>query len=227
MAWGSGAQLHAYQDLIDLYRQSHPDQAVELIGIPGEADYQRRLAADMAAGRPADVILESYTNVPGLVARGQLTPVAPLLATSRILSVDALASRAVSPFIVGRQLQCVPLSASGLVIYYNKTLFQKASVPEPNGQWTRQAFLEAARALTTRRATWASEAAAVRAALGSFTGAPGAAATAARVGPTVPTSKATTSTARRTAVELRTRLLRDKPPRTYRNTLEGARNRTA
>src|SRR5690242_9747899 len=70
MASGSGALLEAYQALASLYQQRHHDRSVAVVGIPGEADFQKRLAADIAAGRPADVIVESYTNVPGLVARG-------------------------------------------------------------------------------------------------------------------------------------------------------------
>ncbi len=88
------------------------------------------------------------TNVPGLVARGLLAPVAPFMASSRILKQEAFDSQAIDPFIIERQLQCVPLNASGLVVYYNKALFQNAGVPEPNGHWSRQAFLDTARALT-------------------------------------------------------------------------------
>src|SRR5262245_30962725 len=58
MVSGDGAVLQAYQTLVDAYGQRHPDRPVILVGIPGEADFQKRLAADIAASRPPDVIVE-------------------------------------------------------------------------------------------------------------------------------------------------------------------------
>ena len=148
MVSGSGPVLQAYQALIDLYRQRHPERKVDLVGIPGEADFQKRLAADIASGRPADVIVESYTLVPGLAAHGLLAPVAADLAASQAFKLADFAAGTLGPLIINRQLQCVPLSASGLVVYYNRKLFQTAGVALPGNRWTRQDFLAAARSLT-------------------------------------------------------------------------------
>jgi multiple sugar transport system substrate-binding protein len=148
MVSGSGPQLAAYQALVTLYQQRHPGQTVNLVGIPGDTDLQGRLAADIAAGTPADVIVQSYTNVPRLASRGLLAPLAPYLAASRSLKLTDFPSEVYSPFIFGRQLECVPLSASGLVVYYNKDLFQKAGLAVPGNRWTKQAFVADAQALT-------------------------------------------------------------------------------
>lgn len=148
MVSGSGSLLQAYQALVALYQQRHPDRAVDLVGIPGEVDFQKRLAADMAAGRPADVIVESYTNVAGLASRGLLAPVAADLAASHVLKLADFAAGTVAPLIFNRQLQCVPLSAAGLVVYYNHDLFQQAGLPNPGNHWTRQDFLAGAQRLT-------------------------------------------------------------------------------
>lgn len=148
MVSGSGPVLQAYQALIDLYQQRHPERAVDLLGIPGETDFQKRLAADIAAGRPADVIVESYSAVPGLAARGLLSPVAADLAASPVFKLDDFAAGTLGPLMVNRQLQCVPLSASGLVVYYNRKLFQTAGLALPANRWTRPDFLAAARSLT-------------------------------------------------------------------------------
>jgi multiple sugar transport system substrate-binding protein len=148
MVSGSVPQIAAYQQLVAAYQQRHPGQPVQLVGIPGDEDYQGRLSADVAAGTVPDVIIESYTNVPGLAARGIITAAAPLLAASHVLSLDDFAVPVYTPFIFDRQLQCVPLSASGLVVYYNQELFQKAALAAPGARWTRSQFLADARALT-------------------------------------------------------------------------------
>src|SRR5262249_21890093 len=85
MVSGDQALLQAYQSLVDLYKQRHANRPVVLVGIPGEVDFQKRLAAAIAAGRPPDVIVESYTSVPGLASRGLLSPLASDLAASRVL----------------------------------------------------------------------------------------------------------------------------------------------
>ena len=148
MVSGSGPQLAAYRSLVSLYQQRYPGQTVNLVGVPGKADFQRRLAADIAAGTLADVIAVSYTNVPGLASRGQLAPAASYLAGSQVLKLDDFTSAAVSPFIFERQLQCVPFSVSGLAVYYNKDLFQRAGLALPGNRWTRQEFVADAQALT-------------------------------------------------------------------------------
>jgi len=148
MVRASGPQLAAYQALVTLFQQRHPGEIVHLVGIPDELDFQRRLAADVAAGSPADVLVERYTDVPGLASNGLLDPAAPRLAASHSLKLADFASNVYSPFISGHQLQCVPFSASGLVIYYNKDLFQKAGLSAPVGRWTKQEFVADARALT-------------------------------------------------------------------------------
>jgi multiple sugar transport system substrate-binding protein len=148
MVWGSGPQLQAYQELLAAYRQRHPDEQIDLVGVPGEADFQKRLAADVAAGTVADVVVESYTQVARLAARGLLVPIAPYMAGSRVLKPGDFSGEAFSPFVYERHLQCVPFSASGLVVYYNKNLLQQAALPFPRRNWTPDDFVTDARALT-------------------------------------------------------------------------------
>jgi|SRR5579859_915927 len=148
MVSGSGPQLAAYQAVVTLYEQRFPGQTINLVGFTGDTDFQGRLAADIAAGSPADVILEHYTDVARLTSRGVLTAVAPYLAASHSLKLADFSSAVYTPFIYERRVQCVPFSASGLVVYYNKDLFQKASLALPGKRWSQQQFIAAAQALT-------------------------------------------------------------------------------
>jgi multiple sugar transport system substrate-binding protein len=148
MVWGSGPQLQAYQELLAAYRRQHPGQPIDLVGVPGQADFQKRLAADVAAGTVADVLVESYTQVARLAARGLLAPIAPYLAASHVVKPQDFSGEAFGAFVYDRQLQCVPFSASGLVVYYNKNLFQQAGLPFPRPNWTPDDFVADARALT-------------------------------------------------------------------------------
>jgi multiple sugar transport system substrate-binding protein len=148
MVWGDTAQLQGYQALVGRYEQANPGEAVELVAIAGSADYHKRLAADFASGAPADVILLSGLELAAFASRGWLAPVAPYFARSRVLRESDFFSQALGPFVYDRQLECVPQNISGLVVFYNKGLFQQVGLPEPRPKWSWDDLLADARALT-------------------------------------------------------------------------------
>ena len=74
MVFGDPAELSAYQKLVDSFKQTHPELQVELIQIPGQSDYRKRLAADIAAGDPADVLLINYRRFATFANAGALEP---------------------------------------------------------------------------------------------------------------------------------------------------------
>ena len=73
MVFGDPAELAAYQTLVDAFHAKHPEIHVELIHIPGQSDYRKRLAADLTAGTPADVILMNYRRYAPFAALGYRT----------------------------------------------------------------------------------------------------------------------------------------------------------
>ena len=116
--------------------------------VPGADDYRERLRADFAAGSAADVMVISYLDFAGLMARGLFTPVAPLLEASTVLTETDFYPQVVSPFRWKRRLACLPQAASGLVVYYNRDLFAQAGVAEPPPDWDWERFTATAQALT-------------------------------------------------------------------------------
>lgn len=148
---GDPADEDAYRTLIDAFVVANPDVQVELINIPGQGDFSRRLAADFAASAPPDVFLINYRRYGPYVARGAIEPLDDLLAHStRILRSDFY-PQALAAFTWGGQLMCLPQNMSSPVIYYNKTLFDTGSIPYPANNWTWDDFLATAQALTLDR----------------------------------------------------------------------------
>jgi len=148
MVFGDTAELAAYQTLVDAFKAAHPEIDVELIHIPGQSDYRKRLAADMAAGSPADVVLINYRRYAAFAAQGALEPLGVYLAKSELISSADFYAEAIDPFVYNGQLMCIPQNLSSLVVYYNKDLFDQAGLPYPADDWTWQDFLAAAQALT-------------------------------------------------------------------------------
>ncbi len=74
MVFGDPAELDAYQKLVESFKRANPEIQVELIQIPGQSDYRKRLAADIAAGNPADVVLINYRRFATFAMAGALEP---------------------------------------------------------------------------------------------------------------------------------------------------------
>ena len=56
MVFGDPAELKAFQGLVAAFEGKFPAVDVELIHIPSQSDYRKRLSADFAAGIPLSLI---------------------------------------------------------------------------------------------------------------------------------------------------------------------------
>jgi multiple sugar transport system substrate-binding protein len=148
MVFGDPAELKAYHSLVTSFEEKHPNIKVELIHIPDQADYRRRMGADFAANTPADVLLINYRRYASLAAKDALEPLGPYLDESNVIQESDFYPEAIQPFYFSNQLICIPQNLSSLVIYYNKDLFDQAGLAYPSDDWTWDEFLQAAISLT-------------------------------------------------------------------------------
>jgi multiple sugar transport system substrate-binding protein len=148
MVFGDPAELAAYQTLVDAFVEGYPDVPVELIQIPGQSDYRKRLTADLIAGTPADVLLINYRRYAAFANTGALEPLGPYLEKSNLIKESDFYPETINPYKWNGQLMCIPQNLSSLVVYYNKDLFDQAGVPYPAAGWTWEDFLSAAQSLT-------------------------------------------------------------------------------
>lgn len=151
MVFGDPAELRAYQNLVTAFEAGHASVDIELIHIPGQSDYRRRLVADFAAGTPADVVLINYRRYASFAANGALEPLGPYLENSKVLRAAAFYPQALDPFHWRGKLMCIPQNISSLAVYYNKDLFDAAGWPYPRDDWDWDEFVDTARALTVDR----------------------------------------------------------------------------
>ena len=148
MVFGDPAELAAYQKLVDAFHTTHPDIQVELIHIPSQSDYRNRLAADLAAGSPADVLLINYRRYAAFANVGALEPLGPYLEKSNLIKESDFYPEAIEPFRWNGELVCIPQNISSLVVYYNKDMFDTAGVDYPAEGWAWDDFLSTAQTLT-------------------------------------------------------------------------------
>jgi len=148
MVFGDPAELAAYQTLTNAFEQKYPDIQVELIQIPGQSDYRKRLAADIVAGTPADVVLINYRRYAAFANTGALEPLGTYLEKSKIVKEADFYPESIKPYKWNGELMCIPQNISSLLVYYNKDLFDAAGVSYPANDWTWLHFLSAAQTLT-------------------------------------------------------------------------------
>lgn len=148
MIFGDVAEKQAYAELVAAFEAANPAIAIDLIHIPGQSDYRRRLGIDFAAGTPADVVLMNYRRYAPFAERGAIEPLGPYLERSELIALDDFYPETTAPFFWNGTLSCIPQNLSSLVVYYNRDLFQQAGLVEPADDWTWEEFLAAAQLLT-------------------------------------------------------------------------------
>jgi multiple sugar transport system substrate-binding protein len=148
MIFGDPAEKAAYESIVAAFSKKVPAVAVDLIHIPSQEAYRRRLASDLVAGTPPDVILLNYSRYAGFARRGQLAALDSYLAASKLVGKSDFYQEALAPFTWQDKLVCLPQNVSSLVVYYNKRLFDEAGIPYPSADWSWDDFLRTAKALT-------------------------------------------------------------------------------
>ncbi|NJM06013.1 sugar ABC transporter substrate-binding protein [Candidatus Gracilibacteria bacterium] len=148
MIFGDPAEKAAYERLVRAFADERPDIAVNLIHIPDQQDYRRRLGVDLAGGKAADIVLLNYRRYAAYAAKGVLEPLGPYLASSERIATTDFYPEALAPFNWQGQLMCIPQNLSSLVVYYNRDLLRASGLTDPAPDWTWDDLLHYAQTLT-------------------------------------------------------------------------------
>jgi multiple sugar transport system substrate-binding protein len=153
---GAGAESQAWNDRIDAFLALFPNVTVERDEKVGETFYTTAdtVLLQIAGGNAPDTMRVGNYSAAQLGARGALMPLDDLIASDPDVNWDDFYPRAQSAFQVGGQTFALPENGESYGINYNRTAFADAGLPDPREQWeadewTLDAFLEAALALTS------------------------------------------------------------------------------
>lgn len=154
LVWGFTAQMVGLYELFaQSFHEANPHITVEYLFVP---DFITKLKTMEAAGTPPDVVMPigGYINL----FRGP--DYSTWLDLKPLIDRDNYDMSDFSEFSVGvvtnpftKAIEGIPIQVFCNYIAYNKTLFQKAGLPEPphsweDTSWTPQLFLEYAKKLT-------------------------------------------------------------------------------
>ncbi|MEL7978000.1 extracellular solute-binding protein [Isoptericola sp. F-RaC21] len=130
-----------FQVLADAFHEENPDVTVELKEYDA-TDYDTQMTADLAAGSAPDLyVLKNLKNFFTYQSGQQLLDV------SDVASGLDPATGGLDTYEVDGATYAVPYRQDAWLLYYNKDLFEKAGVDEPDGSWTWDDYDQAAKDL--------------------------------------------------------------------------------
>lgn len=147
-AFGDPAELAAYKEMIAAFERSAPDVKVEFTPVGKQKDHMTKLTTGFSGGDPPDLFLINFRRFGQFADKNVLEPLGPRMAERGRLKEADLYEQTTEAFRYNGTMMCVPQNVSSLVVYYNRTLFEKAGVPLPKADWNWEDFLSAAKALT-------------------------------------------------------------------------------
>lgn len=152
--WGNEQHLKLLQDIATSYKAKQPNVTVEFLSIPF-TDYLQKLTVQQAGGDSPDLGWVAERMAPQFIESGSLVDLAPAVKGDAAFKLDDISKGAVGFWTRGEKLYGLPFSTPPMVIFYNKTLFQKAGVKTPEeleaaGTWTWDEYAKSARAISEK-----------------------------------------------------------------------------
>lgn len=142
-AAGGDGEIKALQAVADAFEAANPGTTVTLDTVAEAGELIAKLTTAFVANSAPDMFLMNYRRLGGFAAKGVIVPV-PAGATA------GLFEKPLTAFTFGGTLLCRPSNASSMVVYVNPTLFAKAGVKPPAGDWTWEEMLTTAQALKAK-----------------------------------------------------------------------------
>ena len=146
-----GDGLTPHQQIIQNFEDENPNVIVQLEPVSGR-DYYARLLTQLSAKAAPDIIQIGDDAVPSFVSKNAFVPLDSYL-TGINFDASIYLPGLLDPGKIDGKQYLLPKDYSPLAVYYNKTLFDAASVPYPVEGWTWDDLLATAQQLTVKDAS--------------------------------------------------------------------------
>ena len=146
-----GDGLTPHQQIIQNFEDQNPNVIVQLEPVSGR-DYYARLLTQLAAKAAPDIMQIGDDAVPSFVSKNAFVPLDTYLKGINF-DPSIYLPGLLDPGKINGVQYLLPKDYSPLAVYYNKTLFDAASVPYPVVGWTWEDLLATAQKLTVKDAS--------------------------------------------------------------------------
>lgn len=129
--WGSASELKILKPIISDFERQNPNIHIELIHVP--QDYFQKIHLLFASNLEPDVLFINNLNLP--IYKNYL------LELSDYIDKTVFYPKSIDALSVDNNLYAIPRDISNLVVFYNKSLFDKYSISYPNENWSLDELL--------------------------------------------------------------------------------------
>ena len=145
--WGDTTELANQQKIVDAFHVLNPNITVK-VSVADWDSYWPKLQTDLAGGNAPDVFLMDGPLYPDYQTRDQLLDLSPLIARDGF-DTGGLVDLAVQDFMAtDGHLYGLPRDLNTIALFYNKTMFDAASLPYPDATWDWAKLVDVATKLT-------------------------------------------------------------------------------
>lgn len=120
--YGPPQVITAYSDIAAAYTTEHPNTSISIEPYATAAEAHGAIEQQITAGRSPDLFLAPVEALPGLEKANAIREVGELLLDRDIDFGDGFQRYALESFSSDNSLQCMPVSSSPMVVYYNSDL---------------------------------------------------------------------------------------------------------
>ncbi len=140
--WGSQSEISTIKSLVSDFEKENPSIKIDLIHIPD--NYFQKLHLLIASNLAPDVIFINNLNTPVYINSRKIQSLNNYIDNSTAFEKDDFIGNAFLPVTKNNSIYVMPRDISNIVIYYNKSLFDKYSIQYPSDNWTFDDFLKTA-----------------------------------------------------------------------------------
>jgi multiple sugar transport system substrate-binding protein len=134
-------------NIVKAFEQENPNITVK-VQTAAYADYFTKLSTQLAAGTAPDTFELDYQDFVNYASSGSLLSLAGDNASA--YDQSAYTPSSLKAFAYKGEQMALPESFSTVLLFYNKTLFDKAGVAYPTSSWTWKDEMDAAKKLTDK-----------------------------------------------------------------------------
>jgi multiple sugar transport system substrate-binding protein len=152
---GAGAESEAWNARIDAFERLFPNVKVQRLENVGETFYALlpKVTTMIAGGNAPDTLRVGNYSGAMFAARDALLPLDDFIENDPDVNWDDFYPAAQEAFKLDGKIWALPENGESYGLYYNATAFEEKGLPDPRelwdaGMWTKDAFLDAAKALT-------------------------------------------------------------------------------
>ena len=144
--WGDPKAIRIYQEIVNDFQARYPGIHVRLMQIPVHV-HKKKIDTMIAGGTAPDILWLSEDGWMAYAKKDQLVPLDEYVQDEDFDILDFY-PQVLNRYRYNGRLYGIPKGINVDVIFYNKTLFDKAGLPYPHENWTWKEFLDVAKKLT-------------------------------------------------------------------------------